>query len=316
MVNQRRTEIKVGVVVIVALVIFGVGITLVRGCNVSVSKQYDVKFRFQNSGGLQISNPVVINGVKRGTVTSIKNDKGSVLVQATIDDIDDIYSDASAVITILEITGGKKIELMPGTKGQMFDPKNEIPGRAAADIADLVKIIGDMSGDMVKVFHRVDTLTAKLSEIVSADGFTDNVVGIVENTNEFIANAKVVLNQNIDEINSIIKDINFLTGSLRKDYERYEPRLDALINNLNEAVNSTNDLMAKLDKTVNSANSSLDDVNNITSEIRNGKGTLSRLIYDPNLSAKLDTTITNLNYLVNFLINHGMNVNVRLGTRP
>jgi len=315
MVNQRKTEIKVGVVVVAALIIFVVGMILVRGYNVSVSQQY-LKFRFPNSGGLQISNPVVVNGVKRGSVTSIKNDNGAVLVEATIDDTRDIYSDASAIITILEITGGKKIELNPGISGKLFNPENEIQGRTAADIADLVKIVGDMSTDMIKVFHRVDTLTSKLSDIVSAEGFTDNVVNIVDNTNEMIENANNLLSRNLDQINAIISDIKILTGDLRKDYKKYEPRLDTLFGNLDKVVNSANNMMAKLEGTIKSANASLSDVNNITSEIRNGKGTMSRLIYDPHFSAKLDSTITNLNVLVDFLLKHGVNVNVRLGTRP
>jgi phospholipid/cholesterol/gamma-HCH transport system substrate-binding protein len=315
MINQRKTEIKVGIVTIVALVLFSFGMTLVRGCNVAVSQQY-INIRFPNSGGIQLSNPVVVNGVKRGKVTSIKNDAGSVLVEVSIDNIDDIYTDASAMITILEITGGKKIEINPGISEKKFNPETEMHGEISADIASLFILVGDMSNALVDIVRRLDTLTEKFSFIINTEGFTDNVSNIVKNTDELIANANSLLKQNLSNINNIIADIRSLVSNMNNDYHRYEPRLDTLVNNLNIAVNSANKTMTRIDTSINSANNILTDVNSITSEIKNGQGTISKLIYDKQFAAQLDSTVANLNELIDLIRQFGVNVNVRLGTRP
>ena len=315
MINQRKTEIKVGIVSIVAIILFVIGMTLGRGCNVSVSQQY-LNIRFPNSGGIQISNPVVVNGVQRGRVVSINNDNGSVLIEIMLDNIDDIYSDATAIIKILDITGGKKIEIHPGTSGIPLDPSKEMQGQTSADIADLFLLFGNMSEELISVVHRLDTLTERLSYIVNRDGFTDNVANIVKNTDELIANANELLKQNLNNINTIVDDIRSLVSTMNKDYKRYEPRLDTLIDNLNIAVNSANNMMMRIDTSITSANSILTDVNSITSDIKNGNGTISKLIYDENLAAKLDSTVNNLNALIEMIEKFGINVNVRLGTRP
>lgn len=311
MVDQRKTEIKVGIVSLVGIGLLVIGLILAKGCNVNVSNQ-TVKFRFPNSGGLSLSNPVVVNGVKRGYVTSIQNNNGSVLVEATIDNMSDIYSDASGIISILEITGGKKIELNPGKSGIAFNVINEIPGKTGKDLADLVYIIGDMSDDLVRVFHRLDTMTTKLSDIVSAEGFTDKVLNIVNNTDILISDAKNLLNRNLDEINAIISDINELTGNLKKDYKKYEPKLDSLLTKLDVTLLSADKLLGKLDTTMSSANGMLADAKDITGEIKGGKGLVSRMIYDKNFSTKLDSTIVNVDKLINMLLEYGVKVRVRL----
>ena len=315
MIKQRKTEIIVGIVTILAIVIFAVGMTLVRGYNVAGSQQY-VNIRFPNSGGLQLSNPVVVNGVQRGKVTSIKNDKGSVLVEISIDNTDDIYSDASAMITILEITGGKKIEINPGISGKHFNLKDEIPGETSADIASLFILVGDISNDLVNVVSRLDTLTAKFSNIVNTPGFTENAANIVKNTDEMIDNANQLLKLNLSNVNTIISDLRSLISNMKNDYGRYEPRIDTLINNLNIAVNSTNNMLLRIDTSINSANNILTDVSSLTSEIKNGQGTISKLIYDKAFALQLDSTIANLNNLVELIRLYGVNVNVRLGSRP
>ena len=315
MINQRKTEIKVGVVTIVGLLLFFIGMTLVRGCNVAVAHK-TVKIRFPNSGGLQLDNPVVVNGVKRGKVTSITNDKGSVLVEVSLDNIDDIYSDAKAMITILEITGGKKIEINPGTSGEIFDLEREMPGETSADIASLFILVGKISDDLINVIGRLDTLTSKLAVVVNNKNFTKNLNNIISNTDEMIANANTLLKQNFTNINQIISEIRLLVGNMNEDYKKYEPRLDTLVNNLNLAVNSANRMMTRIDTTITSANKVLADAGTITDDIKNGKGTISKLIYDENLAAQMDSTMANLNRLIEFISRYGINVNVRLGTRP
>lgn len=163
--NQKKNELKVGLVSIAAIILLIIGITLGRGFSVSVSNQ-TIKFRFPNSGGIQLTSPVVINGVKRGSVSYIKNDKGSVLIEASIDDISDLHDDATAKITILEITGGKKIEINPGNASKNFDINKEIPGVTAADLSDLVTLGGEMVYDMKFLLKKLDTVSTTLTRML------------------------------------------------------------------------------------------------------------------------------------------------------
>src|ERR1043165_4308116 len=109
MITQRSTEVKVGIVSILAVALLIAGIMLGKGLGVGAS--HVLTFRFPSSGGIDIGAPVTVNGVRRGTVTSVENANGAVVLKANVSNIDDLHADASAVISMLEITGGKKIEV-------------------------------------------------------------------------------------------------------------------------------------------------------------------------------------------------------------
>lgn len=104
--NNHASDVKVGIVSLAAMLVLLIGIILGQG--IGLSSTTLIKMRFPNSGSIQATSPVLINGVKRGSVKDVINDRGSVLITAEMDNIDDIYSDATAQISILEITGGKK----------------------------------------------------------------------------------------------------------------------------------------------------------------------------------------------------------------
>ena len=73
MATKRATEIKVGIVSVLAVILIIIGITLGRGVHVTVS-QKTIKMRFPHSGSIKMTEPVLVNGVRRGMVESIKND--------------------------------------------------------------------------------------------------------------------------------------------------------------------------------------------------------------------------------------------------
>nr|MCU0329979.1 MlaD family protein [Candidatus Kapabacteria bacterium] len=133
---SRRIEVRVGLVSIVAIVLLVVGILLGKGVSLSGTRQI-VSVQLEHSGGLENGSPVVVNGVKRGLVTEVRNEQGGVVAIAEIDGISDLREDVSARVSILEITGGKKLEITPGTRGS-YRVGTVIPGTVAADIVSLV----------------------------------------------------------------------------------------------------------------------------------------------------------------------------------
>jgi len=183
MASYTSTEVKVGAVTIVAIVLFVLGIMLGQNYRVGV-KLHTLTMQFPNSGGIQDGSPVVVNGVKRGSVGTIVNNNGSVLITAILDKIDDLRSDASARITILEITGGKKIEINPGLAVNKLNPGNIIPGKTPADIQELVVLLGDVVVDAVVLLHRIDTIAAEANKIISKGNFSDNVIKTLDNASE------------------------------------------------------------------------------------------------------------------------------------
>ncbi|MCX7735384.1 MAG: MlaD family protein [Candidatus Kapabacteria bacterium] len=312
---QRNLEFKVGIVSLLAIILLILGISFGRGVGVSVT-QKTIKFRFDNSGGIQVSNPIVVNGVKRGVVTLIRNDNGGVYIEGTIDDVSDLKSDATAEITILEITGGKKIEINPGVSSEKFNPQNEIPGITRADFTTLVNQGGDMLNDIHSLIVKLDTISSSLAEITANQKFVNNVNSAIENASEIMQMTRQLLVENSDNIELSLKNLRILSTDLVNITKKNEPRLDSLMTQLELTLKNSGKLISKADTSINVLNSILDNVNNITNEIKQGEGLATKIIYDKNFSSRLDSTLTVLFDFLVMVKQHGININARLGTRP
>lgn len=312
--NKRANEIKVGIVSLAAVIILIVGLVLGKG--LTLSSTFSVKMRFPNSGGIQLTSPVLINGVKRGSVTEVINDKGSVLITADMDNINDIYSDATARISILEITGGKKIEIFPGNSSTKFNNNSEIIGETPADIADLVAIAGGMINDLGGLIKRIDTVAYSVNTMLADGKINTQIRSILTNADALSGNLNNLLNNNMGDINASIKSIKSITTDLKASIGKNEPKVSKLIDELDGTMKQLNNLLGKTQNTVGNADALLADFKNISEQVKSGKGLAGKLIYDHKFANQLDSTVSSLTEFINLLKQYGVNVNVRLGTRP
>jgi phospholipid/cholesterol/gamma-HCH transport system substrate-binding protein len=313
--NTKQIELKVGIVSVVGTILLVLGLILGRGYKVSVSTQ-TIKFRFPNSGGLQVSSPVVVNGVKRGTVTSVVNDNGSVLVTATIDNIDDLRKDVKARITILEITGGKKIEIFPGTSSEKFNPETEIQGETAADFADLVTQLGLILEQAKHTISQLDTTLTSTNKVLGNKNFATNLQLAVDNATQTLTITREILEQNQTNINQIVKNLKEILSELRNDYSIYEPKINRIVTRLDTISFQTTNLLENGSATVEKINRSLNQLNDILLEIREGDNLANKIIYNKEFAQRLDSTLRQVSELITFIQKNGVNVNLRLGTRP
>ncbi len=313
--KQKKIEIKVGIVSVLAIIILIIGLSLAKGVSISPAKNL-VKFRFDNSGGITEGSPVVVNGVRCGVVKSIANDNGSVLITADMETIENLRADCYARITILEITGGKKIEIIPGKSNKTFDISKEIPGRATADLSDLVATLGEVSNDAASLVKNLDTLTQNLNYVMNNKRLLENLETIAQNTSEITDNLNTFIKENYTALQTTVSNLNILVSDLKKTYSQNEPKLNKIISQVESALTNANDLLSKMQNTIGEADKTLVNISSITEEVRSGSGLANRLIYDKKLASELDSTLKSINTLLNQIEKHGVNVNVRLGTRP
>jgi phospholipid/cholesterol/gamma-HCH transport system substrate-binding protein len=313
--NQRNKEIIVGLVSIVAIAIFFIGISLGKGFKVASDDKL-LKIRFPNSGGLQVSEPVVVNGVKRGTVTSVKNISGEVLVAVMLDNYDDIKTDATAKITLLEITGGKKIEIDPGKSGSKFVLSKEMIGTTPPDLAKLVTLVGEVSGDAVSLVRRLDTIASSATDLLADGKVVEDIKITARNAAELTGDLNKFLNENSAKLENTIQNLNDLVRNLKTAVDKHEPTIGRILNDIEFTINDAQKLIVNIDSTVSGANNLVENVNKLTNDLRYGDGFVSKILYDKDLNNRLDSTFTNLADLLILIKNHGINVNVRLGSRP
>ncbi|MBK9249914.1 MAG: MCE family protein [Ignavibacteria bacterium] len=314
MTSKRSTEIKVGIVSLLSLIILIIGISLGRGWIVSGTQQI-ISMKFPSSGGIDVSSSVMVNGVKRGTVLSVKNDKSGVLVQAAIDDISDFHSDISARISMLEITGGKKIDLAPGIAGT-FNPQSEIKGTIATDATELIAMVGDLGTDARILIKRLDTITAAATNLLADGKVVAQMREAIDNTNQLVIGLNTFIQQNKPELQATLNNLKALSVDLRQAVQVNEPKVRELLGKLDATTISVQNLITKTDGTLNNADGLITDVRKTVNDLKTGSGVVTKLLYDKEFSVKLDSTIIKLHDFIDKAYEHGVNVNLRLGTRP
>lgn len=310
--EARRTEIRVGIVSLVAVTVLIVGILLGQGISLSPTKQM-IKIRLTNSGGLEMSSPVVINGVKRGQVKDVSSSNGSVLVLAEVDDISDIHPDASAVVSILEITGGKKVEILPGSQPGTWNVESEMRGRTAADIGGLVALVGDVSGDLVNLLRRLDTISAAATELLADGTVTANIKSMTSDGAILVKDAREWMQTNRNNLTNSIEDMRIVVSDIKRIVKNNEPKLTSTMDKLDKMLNDLESTIAKTDRAIVNVDTLVTNINGVVMDIKSNDGLVNAMLYDSTFKGRIDTLVASVRHFVKDARKNGVNVNIGLG---
>ena len=265
----------------ISIALLVIGIMLGKGISFSPT-QKSVAIRLATSGGIDAGSPVVVNGVRRGTVTQVSNDNGGVLVTATLDDVSDLKSDAQALVSILEITGGKKIELTPGSAATALNPS-----AISMSVSDLLR-----DGSVVA---NIKTMT------------NDGALALTD--------LRVFMENNRGPLTTTVQDLKALTSELRESVHRNEPGVTRIIARTETVVKSLEGTLAKADGAITNVDTLTTRVSAMVNDLRTNKSLLHALMYDDKLFGKLDSTLISLRKVLKDFGRVGVNVNVGLGHR-
>lgn len=312
--DLRSTEIKVGIITLVALILVFIGISLVKGVSVPGSLKI-ITARFSNASGLDVGAPVWINGVKHGTVTGVKPDGNTVLVTASVDDVDILKTDAVARVTILELTGGKKLELLPGVASSKWSGE-EIKGVYVPDFGELIALVGSIGNDAVMLIRRLDTISISVNTLLADGKVIKDVKQATSDAAQTLSEVRALVENNKDNLSTAVKNIRMLSEDLTRIVKDNEPQVTSLIKKLDATATSAEKLITSADSTLTNVDRLLSNVDGVVRDIKQGDGLVTKLLYDKKLSQRLDTVMTNLGSFIDTVSKHGVNVNLRLGTRP
>lgn len=278
-----KTEVKIGLTGVVALVALFLGINFLKGVKLfSSSERYYILFN--NAKGLTKSSTVFADGFNVGIVSDIRFDykhPGNVVVEISTDKGLRIPKGSTAKLDEA-VLGGCTLNMILDAKGQeFFQPGDTIVGTTASG---LMQKAADMVPQLEVVVAKVDTLVSTLNTLLS----NPNLPLIIQNTEVVTEN----LNHSTEQLNQLLRsDIPKLTSTYTQAGEN--------ITQLTDKVNRL-DLQATLD----SVNICLSSVHRIIEQMQNPEGTLGKLISDPSVYDNLNHTVQSADSLVTDLKAH------------
>ena len=292
--KKLSSELKIGAVAIVIIVLFIWVFNFLRGRNILSSSDHYIAY-YSNISGLGESSPVEMNGLKIGVVQQlamINDGSGLIKVNISVDDGILIPVDSRAEITTATLIAGMKINLVLGKSMEYLSPGDTIQGYLAESIIDKIGLGMDpIIAKTSILLERLDTIGEKISTLFS-DEFSSNIKSTVANIdiagNEF----KSAIAENRKELSELIKNLN----SISKLIDNNGAQLDSTLDNIYYI--SERLTKSDIDTALISFSSSLKESQLILQGINSGKGSAGKLMNDDSLYVNLSRSLESLNLLL------------------
>jgi phospholipid/cholesterol/gamma-HCH transport system substrate-binding protein len=289
------SELKVGVLTIVAVAIAAGLIFSLTGTKGFAWQRYSLKTRFTNVAGLASGSPVRIAGVEVGTVTDVTlvNDQVEVVFQVNQKDRSLITTNSVARLGSVSLLGQSAVDITPSTTGTPIEPWGYVPqGRAVAIMSDMTDSVSEGINQLTAILHDVRDGRGTVGKLM-----TDEQLYV--ELNRFVTSANALtdgLKQGRGSVGKLLNDpatANALEASL-KNIETITRQISTGEGNLGKLLKD--DAFAK---SLTSATGNLDA---LTAKLNNGEGTAGKLLTDPALfnrfnsvTERLDVLVTKLN---------------------
>jgi len=299
--NERKTEIRVGLTVLVGILVFIWILGWAKNFSIK-SNEHFVKVRFTNVSGLEIGDQVTVNGMRKGYVKEMIVEHNSVLVELSIEKDVQLKEDASFAISMLDLMGGKKIEVFPGTSVKAYNSSKISEGNFYADVPSVMSLFGSVQDDLVIVLKDVKVSLHSLNKYLTDDKLSSDVKTSMTNLSLLTDKLNLILTENRNDIRSLTKNAVELTETSNKLLTSNKENIDQLFIDLKKVFQKSDTLLS--------------DLNGLTKETMNQQNNVGKLLYDENVINDLKQTLKQVNELTSILIeqlkNDGVNVDANI----
>jgi phospholipid/cholesterol/gamma-HCH transport system substrate-binding protein len=269
------TEIKVGILVIIGVLILFYMSFKVEKFGLFREDGYELSVILDNASGLDMRTPVFVAGVQVGNIKKISLSGYKAKVRMLLSKNVKVPFDSTIAIKSQSLLGDKYIEIIPGVESKYFAEGDKITNVSTSPDFDQLfarfdiaaKNIGDTMGEFKGILGEDDKVNIKKS---------------IENIQVASSDFRNILGKNKDDVDRIISSTAIITNKMEtivKDVEQGKGTLGLLV---------------KDDKLYNDAKDTVTSLKNITSDIEQGKGTLGMLAKDEALYSDAKETFSNV----------------------
>lgn len=288
---KHSRELKVGAAIIIAAVLFFIGIRFFEDVPV-FRGTYELYTDFDDAQGLMSGNAVRVRGVNVGSVESIsiRDDAPGVRVRFHVDRKVAVPQGTTASIAGIAALNGVRIDLLLGPRSNPpIASDGYVPGESSSSMADLTErapLLIDRLDSVLdgagSTFRRVDLLLRDTQPELTQT--LRSFRGASETLDQTVRAQQARLTTTLENLEAFSSDLRAFTTDNRDS-------LDLLVSRMNESFTRLNTNLEALETTSAS-------LSHILGGVEEGRGTAGRLINDPALYLRIDSTLTALNRLI------------------
>ncbi|HOX26004.1 MAG TPA: MlaD family protein [Candidatus Krumholzibacteria bacterium] len=278
--RERKREIQVGVMVVVAVLVLIGGLMFFKRISLRsdmVSYAVDIPV----VEGLRKGDRVQVRGIRVGQVTRFEIMPNTVRVFIEVEDWVELHNDAVVTLVMKGLVGEVLLEIEPGD-GSRVAPDYVFTGRNTASMMALGDRVNESLGQMSALSEEVRLFISEMR----AEG---QLVGPLAAAERTFLETEGMLKENREEIRHLLLNLNTLVRALEGALG--DGQLDSLLVTTRQAATSLDSTMVELRATTGHARTLL-------AGLERGEGTVGRLLNDPGLYDRADSTLDSLDRLL------------------
>ena len=298
---RNKREFLIGFVAILTLLLFYWGFNFLKGEDI-FSKDRKFVIVYNKVSGLNVSNPVVVNGFKIGRVSDLyfqENDPNAhIIVEIQIKNEIEIPKNSIARINS-DFLGVNSIEIKLGDGSNLLQPGDTLNGLIASTLQE------EFSQQLLPFKVKAEKMMASMDSVL--EGFRyifnretqDNLGRAIksiyvtfDNLESASNEMSLMMAEERERLRIVMDNVKDITGNLAKNSEE----IDNILNNFS----SISDSIAKVDfvKTMQDVDKALLSFTTITDKINRGEGTIGQLVHNDTLYFELESASRELSALL------------------
>lgn len=295
--DERKTEIRVGITVVLGLIILLWILGWAKNFTLS-STDIDIIIKFKNVAGLEIGDNATVNGVRKGFVKNMRIEGDDVLVTISIDGDTDLRDDARFTLNMLDLMGGKRVEIYPGLSEKKLDPNKIYTGNFLSDIPSVMAVFGSVEEDLIAMLKDIRITLSSINKYLTDEKMESDVKTSLYNLSEISRKLNLLIDENREDIRTLTQSTAELTTGAINFLDSNKVLISESIQKLSDVLKQTDELLTKINKV---ADETLQQENN-----------LGKLLYDENMMNEIRSSIEQLNNLTTILVEQlqGKGINV------
>ncbi len=281
-----KREAKIGIFAVVMLIAAWAGIRFLKGFDI-FSRNAVYYAAYDQVGGVQTASPIMVKGVKIGTVTGISLDpqrSDNVVLQFTVKRQFRIPVDSEAKIFSNGLMGGKAIEIVLGSADTYLEKGDTLRSLRERDLMD---VAGSELEFFKQEFSRITGNLSRTLENVNRllEANASNVDGTLQHLNAMSGDMAEIVRTEKLHLQQAVEGLSQFSAMLGEN----APRVDSIVGNLNRISGelADADFARRLSEAVG-------QVNGLLSQLQEGEGTLGKLLNDSALYDSLTVASGNL----------------------
>lgn len=257
-------------------------------------KHVQYKTIVKDASGIFEKTPIKVAGINAGKIKSIELEGAEALITFEILEKIKVTPSAKLKIKSVGLLGDKFIDMDLG------QGDGERLAAGSALITEGGEGLDNLTKDAGEVLKEVKEIASTIKESLRDDQGKNLVKEIVNNINDMTASLKRITTSNESKVNEIVDDLKAISSQLAHETDRFQK--DSLMADLSKI----GPILDKVDATVS-------DLKVIVADVKDGKGTVGKLLRDDAVVDQVSQTLSSVNRLVNRINNLEADIGLSTG---